>query len=280
VIRLKGPSRAIREAAPDALVPVYEAVTTMGDTVTVLLLVSVAYWLGTRRREIAVTMGYAFAALSLVIALKAAFGYPRPPESVWYIESEGLGFPSGHATGAMVVYGGFAHAYDWWDRPRRVIPVGVLVLAIGLSRVVLGVHYLGDVLAGFALGLVAILVGTRLSDGEPRRAFAIATVCALVAVAVASGDEYAPIALGGSVGGLLATAGFDLVPPRSEGREAVAAIGIGGLAVVPTVAGLVLETLPGVVLAGSTALTVAGVVLAPMLAARLVGLPRPSTSQR
>lgn len=267
--RLAGLSRTIRTAAPDAYAPAYEAVTDVGDTVTVLVIVSVVYWYGSRRRDVAITMGYSFAALSLVLALKTAFGYPRPPESVWLIETDGLGFPSGHATAATVVYAGLAHAHDWWDDLRRAIPVAVLVLAIGFSRVVLGVHYVADVLAGFVLGLAVILTVTRLSGDDPRRAFLIGTLCAVAAVLVAGTGGYAPVALGGALGGLLATVRFDLVPEDSDTRETVATVAVGLLAVFPTVAGLVLDVQSFAPLGVAAAVTVAGVILAPAAGERV-----------
>jgi hypothetical protein len=268
MVRLEELSRSIRAAAPDAYAPAYEAVTTFGDTVTVLFVVTLVYWIGTDRRSVAVAMGYSLVALSLVLVLKGAFGYPRPPESAWLIETEGLGFPSGHATAAAVVYGGLAHAHGWWDRPKRIVPVAILVGAVGLSRVVLGVHYLADVLVGFTLGLTVVVVVSHVSDGHPRRAFALASLCALEAVLVSS-DPYASVALGGSIGGLLATARYDLVPEQSSSRETALAVAVGGAALAPTAAGLAVDATPGVVVGVANAVTVAGVVLAPAAAERL-----------
>jgi hypothetical protein len=274
MFRLKGPSRTLREVAPDAYAGVYEAVTTAGDTVTVLFLVSLVYWLGSRRRAVAVTVGYSLAGLSLVLALKAFFGLPRPPESLWLIETEGMGFPSGHATAAAVVYGGLAHAYDWHERLDRAVPVAGVILAIGLSRVVLGVHYLGDIVAGFALGLTVVVVVTRVSDGEPVRAFALATACAVVAVAVAGFDGYAPLALGGTLGGLLATARFDAIPETVDRTRAALAVAVGSLAVVPSLLVLAAEDPHLVAAVAANAVAVAGVVMAPLAGERLLAVRR------
>jgi membrane-associated phospholipid phosphatase len=69
------------------------------------------------------------------------------------------GFPSGHATMSTLVYGGLALVH------RRHVPsegtvaaalAALVVLAVSLSRVVLGVHYLGDVLVGLLVGAVAL----------------------------------------------------------------------------------------------------------------------------
>jgi undecaprenyl-diphosphatase len=58
-------------------------------------------------------------------------------------------FPSGHACAAMSVAIGFAVAF-----PALAAPLLVLAWLVGFSRVVLGVHYPGDVLVGQAIALI------------------------------------------------------------------------------------------------------------------------------
>ena len=67
-------------------------------------------------------------------------------------------FPSGHATGSLSIALPLAMVLP--------LPVGLLVLAlglgIGLTRCYLGVHYPGDVLAGWALAVMAVLLAPSL----------------------------------------------------------------------------------------------------------------------
>lgn len=75
-------------------------------------------------------------------------------------------FPSGHATMAIALYGFILYIVWTYDRhPLRnpfIIFLAILIMLIGLSRLYLGVHYLSDVLAGYAVGLVWLFISVRL----------------------------------------------------------------------------------------------------------------------
>jgi membrane-associated phospholipid phosphatase len=94
---------------------------------------------------------------SLLNALvKTAVHRVRPVLSHPVAHAHGLSFPSGHAQSAIVgyavlllvflpiLYGAF--------RRSAVTFAAVMVLAIGFSRIALGVHYVSDVVGGFVLG--------------------------------------------------------------------------------------------------------------------------------
>ena len=117
----------------------------------------------------------------IVGVAKNAFERPRPPYPEATTIAGGWAFPSGHATGAMVTYGMLAYllALQWHDRRLRWLGVGLMclfILLVGLSRMLLGVHWFTDVLGGYLLGLAYIslcaallqlLVDLRI--GGPRR---------------------------------------------------------------------------------------------------------------
>jgi membrane-associated phospholipid phosphatase len=86
-------------------------------------------------------------------------------------------FPSGHATGALAVYGfvAYAIARDRGGlRLRFELTFWTLVLAalVGLSRVFLSVHYASDVAAGFLVGGFWLLAGFALTEYLRQRAAA------------------------------------------------------------------------------------------------------------
>jgi undecaprenyl-diphosphatase len=76
-------------------------------------------------------------------------------------------FPSGHASGSVVTFGVLAAlAAERWPARRFVFwsLAAALALAIGASRVVLDVHYLTDVLAGWCLGLAWLAASMLVRD--------------------------------------------------------------------------------------------------------------------
>src|SRR5205823_1449509 len=101
----------------------------------------------------------------IVAHAKDAFERPRPSYAGLNNLSGGWAFPSGHATGAMATYGMLAfilsmHWHDRWYRWPIVAVLSLIVLAVGLSRMLLGVHWFTDVLGGYllALGYISLCV--------------------------------------------------------------------------------------------------------------------------
>lgn len=138
------------------LLSALQIVTTLGDpAVLTLLLGLAAAWLLIRRRprlaSYVVVTGLGAAILTPVT--KTLVDRTRP--LVGTVEG-GASFPSGHALGSIVVYGVlllvFLPAMNPRVRPFVAAATGLLVLAIGFTRLALGVHFLTDVLGGWLLG--------------------------------------------------------------------------------------------------------------------------------
>ncbi len=172
-------------ARTPALDRVAVVVTDLGSpaAMTALAAVVVAVLLVRRRWVPAVGLAVAAAAGGeLSPLLKAATDRTRPPVAEHLVAVSGSAFPSGHALGTTVVLGllaVLAHSRlratgrseepgdtgRRWRRARLVVGAGAVVLdaAVGVSRVVLGVHWPTDVVAGWAVGLlwVCLVVGVR-----------------------------------------------------------------------------------------------------------------------
>jgi membrane-associated phospholipid phosphatase len=88
--------------------------------------------------------------------VKVAVGRPRPEVDEPIIEAFGKSFPSGHSMQAVVCYGALLLVVlpiiDGRVRTAAIAGYVVLFLAIGFSRLSLGVHFISDVLGGYVLG--------------------------------------------------------------------------------------------------------------------------------
>lgn len=89
-------------------------------------------------------------------AVKTAVDRPRPVVDHPVSTASGKSFPSGHSMASTVCYGallvGFLPAAHRRRRNAAVAATVLVVAAIGCSRMLLGVHFLSDVLGGFFLG--------------------------------------------------------------------------------------------------------------------------------
>jgi len=216
----------LASAIPDAGTAIAGLVTQLGDAWFLLVAIGAVFVLGSRghaitadpRRDAAFLLALVVSAYALTTVLKYAFGLPRPPGAgtaappSWvpalahgvyesFVTGDGYGFPSGHAVTTTVVYGGGAVVLDLWTRTRRFVVASAVVALVAASRVVLGVHYVVDVVAGVGVGVVFLAATLSLTDREPTRALALATGLAALAVVV-SGSYEAGLGLAAAVAGL------------------------------------------------------------------------------
>jgi len=98
---------------------------------------------------------------------KLAFHRPRPAMAI-YAENS-FSFPSGHATIAIAFYGFAAYLLmrftPGWNRKVNIFFAAVLIiLAIGFSRIYLGVHYISDVWSGYLVGSLWLIIAIAFSE--------------------------------------------------------------------------------------------------------------------
>ncbi len=119
-----------------------------------------------RRREALEIFAMSFSGWLLSHAMKFVFQRPRPDLVPYGADVFSSSFPSGHATVSAVVYltlaAVLARSTDDVRVKAFVVSLAILLtVAIGFSRVYLGVHWPTDVLAGWSLG--AAWVGLCIS---------------------------------------------------------------------------------------------------------------------
>ncbi|WP_353953147.1 phosphatase PAP2 family protein [Knoellia sp. S7-12] len=116
--------------------------------------------------------------LLMTVTGKELTARDRPPQALAVPPFEvSPSFPSGHTLNATVVLGLTAYLLVVWANRKRwrvlsIATLGILVVAMGLSRVFLGHHWLTDVVAGWAIGLgwlAVVITGHRVMITLDRR---------------------------------------------------------------------------------------------------------------
>jgi membrane-associated phospholipid phosphatase len=146
--------------ATEPLTDVFRATTRLGNFITLFAVTLVAVVIFWRRRERIDAAFVALAALGaqvLSTGMKLGFRRDRPFFPDPLATESTFSFPSGHALVSLAVYGSIAlvlarRLSSHIERALLLGATALLVIAIGFSRLYLGVHFLSDVLAGYAAG--------------------------------------------------------------------------------------------------------------------------------
>jgi undecaprenyl-diphosphatase len=146
---------------------IFTVVSALGSPATMAAIgAGGALLLLVRRRLVVLTawVGAFGGAGLLTLVLKNIIQRPRPVDATTFLYAMSFSFPSGHALGSLVGYGMLAYLIGSMsiesakERVRLGIATAVLVLAIGISRLYLGLHYFSDVVAGYAVGVLWLSV--------------------------------------------------------------------------------------------------------------------------
>lgn len=141
----------------------------------ITLIAAAAAWIAQGwKRGAAIIAGMAVA-YGLNGLLKSSFERARPA-AAWGIEADGASFPSANATMGFVMFGLIALTVILSAKSGLVVKIGaaaaavILIGLMGLCRVYFHVHYISDILGGYAAGLAVIsLVMLVLLAAERRK---------------------------------------------------------------------------------------------------------------
>ncbi len=139
-------------------------ITNLGNPTTVVIVALVTLfllWWQRYREEAKIFVLACLGGLILNSGLKLFFSKPRP--KLWHslISETSFSFPSGHALGSMVLYGFIAYLlaihYPRFSAIIYVLAV-IIIAAIGISRLYLGVHWPTDIIAGYGVGFLWLMI--------------------------------------------------------------------------------------------------------------------------
>lgn len=144
-------------------VDAFRIITHFGDVLTMLgaaLVLGGIFWYRGRWWRLVALMLATAGGQAVLWSLKYVFGRQRPGSQL--VEAAGQSFPSGHTFTATVLYGFITViVWHWTDstaiRMLTSVVLGGLVLLVGISRILLSVHWTSDVIGGLTIGLAWLL---------------------------------------------------------------------------------------------------------------------------
>lgn len=93
---------------------------------------------------------------------KSIFVRPRP-DVLKLITQGGYSYPSGHAMASMTFYGFLIYLIYKSDLSKNkkisfITLLSTFILLIGISRIYLGVHYASDIIAGYMVSIILLII--------------------------------------------------------------------------------------------------------------------------
>jgi hypothetical protein len=233
--------RSIQTIANPTMTFVMKALSTLGTEWFYMAALSLVYWCVDRRRGMRIGVVFLFSNF-LNLWIKTIFAQPRPFQldpSVGMASEVTYGLPSNHAQGAVVFWGRAALLFR---KPWGLVLAILLPLAIGFSRVYLGVHFPTDVMVGWLLGAVIValdaVIGDRLEALAHRlnmrvKALVVAVVALGMNVLYPSDTSISGLFLGALLGFLLTEKYADFSVDGGLGQRILRwLLGMGGALVV------------------------------------------------
>ncbi|MQR94346.1 phosphatase PAP2 family protein [Fictibacillus phosphorivorans] len=148
------------------------AFTHVGDAkvlAVLCLLGAIVLFIMKKWRNSLLLIGSILVSYGLNLLVKSLFQRERP-QDFRLLEEDGYSFPSGNAMVGTTFYLFAAVLLYQRFQKRWILVVGVILpFLLGLSRVYVGVHYPSDILAGFALGIVTVIVLSKLTDKSAKQ---------------------------------------------------------------------------------------------------------------
>ncbi len=136
---------------------VISAIGSVYGVLIIVLVLSFYLYLNNYFKEIKLLYFLVSLDLIIVYSLKHVIGRLRPDNL--YLTT--LSFPSGHATMGVVLFGFIF--WFFWNKNKFISYLSLLFLSlIGLSRIIINIHWFTDVLAGYFLGFSILFFGIYL----------------------------------------------------------------------------------------------------------------------
>lgn len=146
----------------NSITNIFKIITDLGDTIAIISILILSFLLFKNKIYPKIMALNICCIVVINQILKHIIRRPRP-EILRLVEESGFSFPSGHSMASFGFYGFIIYMIyiSKLNKNLKIILISIfslLILLIGISRIYLGVHYASDVVGGFIMSLICLLL--------------------------------------------------------------------------------------------------------------------------
>lgn len=146
---------------------IFKSLTRFGNTLSVLCITIILMLILDKKNQYLLGTEILITVLSNQL-IKNIIARVRP-DHIRLIEQGGYSFPSGHAMISIALYGFIIYLLITKSYNKYIKIIGIpllvlLIIGIGCSRIYVGVHYPSDIIAGYSLALIILILGIHYKD--------------------------------------------------------------------------------------------------------------------
>lgn len=148
-----------------------KGITKLGNTIPILCIVIILLIKFEKKDRILLGSNAILSVLVNTI-IKNIVQRPRP-DHLRLIKQGGYSFPSGHSMIAICVYGTLIYLVHRKVKNRKIkvaleILLTIIILLIGISRIYVGVHYPSDVITGYLISIIILIINISILEKQFR----------------------------------------------------------------------------------------------------------------
>jgi len=144
------------------LTNIFKTITSFGGS-TCLLLLSTILFILIKNKKISINIVLNLLIIFLLNQVTKSIFLRERPIGIGLIDESGYSYPSGHAMVSLAYYGYLIYLINKTNiikiiKITSTVILTLLIISIGLSRIYIGVHYLTDIIGGFLLAIIYLLI--------------------------------------------------------------------------------------------------------------------------
>lgn len=145
-------------------------ITKLSDTIFIIILsvvLTLLFYFKWAKKKIAMLIPANLVTVALINQILKFIIQRERPVGYRIIEMSGYSFPSGHAMVSMAFYGLLIYIIYHLVKNKKIrtsliVLNIIIIILIGISRIYLGVHYLSDIITGYSISIIYLLLLTKL----------------------------------------------------------------------------------------------------------------------